>query len=473
MDTDSNNDKKIVLRKSLNILDCVSYLISMIVGAGIFIVPNGIIRDSGSVGVAFLIWIFGGVFSMFGALSYAELGCLIPKTGGEYIYLKTAFSDLWGFLFVWSYTFIYNPAVAAFAALLFSDYALKSFFPSCESPVEARLCLAAAATIIITGVNCFSVRLGQTLGYIFNFGKIAGLFLIMAFGVYGLYNGRIESFIDPFRNSTTDLTKIAIAFNGGCFAYGSWNTLNNLVGEMKNPNRTFPISIFTGLTMVIFIYLSVNVAYLTLLSPKELMQSNAVAFTFVEKLIGSYSWIMSIFVCLSALGFINGSLVASSRQIFAAANNEHMPFFLGLISIKFRTPITSVILAGVLALIYIAIKDMDTLLNISMLLVYIFNQCTVLALLYMRKTMPNEERPFKVNLFFPIVFLIICFCLAVMICFIFPFEAVLCVSFIILGLPVFYFCTKSEKPEVIASKINSFTEWTQKLTLSVAETKED
>ena len=97
-------------------------------------------------GVAFLIWIFGGVFSTFGALSYAELGCLIPKTGGEYIYLKTAFSDIYGFLFVWSYAFIYNPAVAAFAALLFSDYALKPFFPNCDSPVYTRLTLAIVVT---------------------------------------------------------------------------------------------------------------------------------------------------------------------------------------------------------------------------------------------------------------------------------------------------------------------------------------
>ena len=125
---------------------------------------KGIFRDAGSVGAAFLIWIFGGIFSIFGALSYAELGnlkciyylikclykvlrkgCLIPKTGGEYEYLKTAFSDIFGFLFVWSYTFIYNPAVAAFAALLFSDYALKFFYPNCESPLEARLCLAAGS----------------------------------------------------------------------------------------------------------------------------------------------------------------------------------------------------------------------------------------------------------------------------------------------------------------------------------------
>ena len=129
---------------------------------------KGIFRDAGSVGAAFIIWIFGGIFSIFGALSYAELGktlisaqffiwtkwlheilqnkgCLIPKTGGEYEYLKTAFSDIYGFLFVWSYTFIYNPAVAAFAALLFSDYALKFFYPNCESPFEARLCLAAGS----------------------------------------------------------------------------------------------------------------------------------------------------------------------------------------------------------------------------------------------------------------------------------------------------------------------------------------
>jgi amino acid transporter len=92
-----------------------------------------------------LIWVFGGVFTTFGALSYAELGCLIPKTGGEYEYLKTAFSDVFGFIFVWAYTFIYNPAVAAFAALLFSDYALQSFFPNCVSPYYARICLAAAA----------------------------------------------------------------------------------------------------------------------------------------------------------------------------------------------------------------------------------------------------------------------------------------------------------------------------------------
>lgn len=473
MDTDSNDSKKIELKKNLNVISCVSYLISMIVGAGIFVVPNSILRESGSVGAAFLIWIFGGVFSIFGALSYAELGCLIPKTGGEYIYLKTAFSDIFGFLFVWSYTFIYNPAVAAFAALLFSDYALKPFFPNCDPPVFSRITLAISVTMVMTVVNAFSVKLGQYLGYVFNLGKIAGLALIMIIGVYGIWLGKVESFKDPFENSSTSIGRIANAFNIGCFAYGSWNTLNNLVGEMKNPNKTLPISIFTGLAMVVFIYLSVNVAYLTFLTPKEMIDSNAVAFTFVEKLIGPQSWIMTIFVCLSGLGFINGSLVASSRQIFAAANNDHMPSIFSLISIQRRTPITSVFLAGLLAIIYILIEDMNTLLNISMLLVYIFNQLCTLSLLYMRKTKPNDERPFKVNLFFPIVFLVACFFLAIMICYTYAYESFLCLIFVSSGLPVYYVCTKCEKPNSVQINLNAVNVWAQKLMIAVTESNEE
>lgn len=468
--TEPNDDKTTGLQKHMTISNCISYLISIIIGSGIFIVPNGILRDSGSVGVAFLVWIFGGVFSIFGAISYAELGCLIPKTGGEYIYLRTAFPKVFGFLFVWSYTFIYNPAVGAFAALLFSDYALKSFFPSCQSPSEVRTILAAIAIMIICLVNCMSIKLGQILGYVFNIGKIIGLLMIIGFGVYGLYKGRVESFMNPFENSSTDVTKLAIAFNAGCFSYGGWNCLNNLVGEMKNPNRTFPVSIFTGLAGVVAIYLTINVAYLTLLSPKEMIESNAVAFTFAEKLIGSYSWIISIFVCLSALGFINGILVSASRQIYAAANSDDMPSVLGLISIKYRTPITSVIFSGIVAVVYLAIKDMDILLNISMLLVYIWCIACTIALLYLRKTQPDVPRPFRVPLIFPIIFLVICFFLAGMICIIYTKEFLLCTIFIIIGLPVYYICTK-EKPAEIQQKINKFTIWMQKLTLSVIDTK--
>lgn len=464
----------IVLKKSLTVLDCISYLISMIIGSGIFIVPNGIIRDSGSVGVALLIWILGGVFyAVFGALTYAELGCLIPKTGGEYIYLKSAFGDASGFLFIWSYALIYFPSVAAFASLLFSDYALKVFFPTCPSPDEARLILAAVAIIIITMINCMDVKLGQNFGYLFNFGKILGLLLIIGIGAYGLFLGRFESFKYPFADTSSDFTRLAIAFNAGCFSYGGWNSLNNLVGEMKNPNRTFPLSIFGGLFMVIIIYLLVNIAYLTFLSPKEMIMSNAVAFNFVEKLIGPYSWIISIFVCLSGLGFINGTIVGSSRIIFAAAKNSHMPSVFSLINLKYKSPMTAVIISGVIATLYTNLKDMDTLLNIAMLLAYLVNISCVLVLFHLRRARPYDERPFKVPLFFAVIFLVVCTILTAMICYIYSRESFMCLIFIASGIPVYYIFTKVEKPEGLQTKIDNFSIFMQKLTLSVPGDKEE
>jgi amino acid transporter len=169
-----------------------------------------------------------------------------------------------------------------------------------------------------------------------------------------------------------------------------------------------------------------------------------------------------------------------------------MPSVFGLISIKYRTPMTSVVLAGTITGVFISIKNMDTLLNIAMLLAYIFNILCVIVLLHLRKTIPNEPRPFKVNLFFPIVFLILCTILTCMICVIFTKEAVLCLIFITSGLPVYYVCTKIKKPAAIQNKISmfikvimarlfikkyyvllgSFNVWAQKLTLSVVGEKD-
>lgn len=465
--------EKVELKKSLNVIGGISFLISMIIGSGIFIVPNGIIRDAGSVGYAGFVWLFGGTFyALFGALSYAELGCLIPKTGGEYAYLRTAFSDITGFLFVWAFTFIFNPAVAAFAALLFSDYALKVVFPNCDAPQEVRLVLAAVAIMIITVVNCYDVKLGQNLGILFNIGKITGLVMIICFGVYGLILGRVDSFKNPFENSTTDVKSLVIAINAGCFSYNGWNSLNNLVGEMKTPNKTFPTSIFGGLALTIFIYITANIAYLTFLSPSEMIASNAVAFTFVEKLIGSWSWIISLFVCLSGLGFINSVVVGMSRIIFAAAGNNHFPSVFGLLNIKYRSPLVAVLFSGFLPCIYINLKNMDILLNISMLMTYLVNITAVFALLYMRKTKADDPRPFKVPLFFPVAFILVCSFLTISTVIIFPLEGILCFVFMLLAVPVYYI-GRATKPKSVQTKIDNFTIWIQKLTLSVSEQKSD
>lgn len=464
---------KIELKKNLGLVDCVSLLIGLIIGTGIFISPKGVIQETGSVGSALLVWTACGVFSIFGAISYTEMGCMIPKAGGEYEYLGAAFGDLASFLFIWSFVIIVIPASFALTALTFADYALKPLYMDCDPPYHARLAFAALAIITITFVNCISTKWVTRLQNAFNIGKLVGLFAIMGFGAYALIIGRTENFEAPFEGSSTDPGTYATAFYAGVYSYSGWSFLNYVVEEIKNPNRVLPISITMGLTAVTLIYLFVNVAYFTLLSPKDMIDSNAVAFSFVEKLLGQVSWVMSFCVALSCLGFLNGSLLSASRAIFAAARKNHMPSVLALININYRTPITSIIFMSFLSILCLLFDDVLLLLKLTMLAEYVFIGGTVVGLLYLRKKSPDVLRPIRVNLFFPIVFVAVCFGIIAMTIYLTPGDSLLCFFVILCGIPIYGLFIVMDKPKALDDKINNFTIWVQKLTMSVIATKDD
>lgn len=464
---------KVELKRNLGLSNCVSLLIGLIIGTGIFISPKGVIQETGSVGSALIVWVICGIFSIFGAISYTELGCMIPKAGGEYEYLGTAFGDLPAFLFVWSFVVIVVPASFALTALTFSDYALQPFFIDCLPPYHARIALAALALITITLINCVSIKWVNRLQHAFNVGKLAGLAAILIFGIYALAVGRFENLSSPFENSSTDPGQYATAFYAGVYSYSGWSFLNYVVEEIKNPNKVLPLSIYLGLISVILIYILINVAYFTLLSPKQMIDSSAVAFTFVEKIVGKYSWIMSICVALSCLGFLNGSLFSASRTIFAAARKNHMPTVLALINVTYLTPMTSVVFMSFLSTLCLFFDDVYVLLKLTMLSEYIFIGATVFGLLYLRKYKPEMTRPIVVNLFYPISFCIICVLIILMTIYNSPYDSIMCVIVILAGVPVYVIFVAMDKPKSIDDKINAFTEWVQKLTLSVIDSKEE
>ncbi|RNA43418.1 Y+L amino acid transporter 2 [Brachionus plicatilis] len=478
---------EIKLEKNLKLFNCISILIGIVVGTGIFITPKIVLEHSGSIGITFIMWIACGLFSMFGAIAYTglfsfkndqkcwsyfflmsiELGCMIPKAGGEYEYLMVAFGKLPGFLFIWTFIIIILPATFALTALTFSDYALQPVYINCSPPASARILLAAVAMLIITLVNCVSVRLTNLIQNIFNIGKILGLFMIISIGAYCLMIGRVENFSSPFENSVTHPGELALAFYNGLYSYSGWSFLNYVIEEIKEPNKVLPMSIFLGLGGVILIYVFANIAYFTLLNPFEIIKSSAVAYSFVEKIFPKLSWIISIFVCLSTLGYINGALFSASRTIFGAARNNHMPLFLAFINIKFLTPITSILFMAFSSLIFLIFDDIEFLVKISMLSEYIFIGSTVGGLLWLRKTQPKVFRPIRVNLFFPITFLIMCLFTIVMTIWISIEDSIKCIGLISIGIPIYFFFVVIEKPKSIQRKIDIFTVFVQKLTYSV------
>lgn len=184
-----------------------------------------------------------------------------------------------------------------------------------------------------------------------------------------------------------------------------------------------------------------------------MLASNAVAVSFAEKIVGKYAWLISIFVALSTFGFVNSILLSTSRIIFGAARNNHMPTILAFINIKFLTPIVSVIFMSVATLICLLFQDTFVLLRIGVLAEYLFIALSVAGLLHLRKIQPNAERPIKVSLFYPITFLLICLFIIFLTLYQKPIESFVCLAIIALGVPVFLLGVKWEKPKSIQSKL--------------------
>ncbi|KAK6047768.1 hypothetical protein COOONC_14727 [Cooperia oncophora] len=246
---------------------------------GCTIIVGGVLQEGGSVGVSLVVWVLSGIFSMLGALCYAELGTTIPKSGGDYAYIFEAFGPMPAFLFLWMALIIINPTSNAIIALTFANYALKPFFPNCAVPPLAVDLLAAS-----------------TIG-----------------------NTEYFQMPDVLSGSQTKVSSLTLAFYSGVFSFSGYSYLNFVTEELKEPYRNLPRAIYISLPVVTLIYILVNMAYFAVLSVDEILESDAVAVTFAGKVMGPFAPLMPFFVACSCFGSLNGILFTSSRMFFAGA----------------------------------------------------------------------------------------------------------------------------------------------------------
>nr|XP_006003688.1 PREDICTED: asc-type amino acid transporter 1 [Latimeria chalumnae] len=342
---DSNPDR-VTLKKEIGLISACAIIIGNIIGSGIFISPKGVLEHSGSVGLALIIWVLGGGITILGSLCYAELGVAIPKSGGDYSYVTEVFGGLAGFLLLWSAVLIMYPTSLAVIALTFSNYVLQPVFPDCIPSYHASRVLSTVCLLLLTWVNCSSVRLATRIQDVFTAGKLLALGLIIVIGLVQICRGnyeelKLENAFDFWM--APSVGQVALAFLQGSFAFSGWNFLNYVTEELVDPRRNLPRAIFISIPLVTFVYAFTNIAYFTAMSPQELLSSNAVAVTFGEKLLGVMSCVMPISVALSTFGGINGYLFTSSRLCFSGAREGHLPSFLAMIHLKHCTPIPALL----------------------------------------------------------------------------------------------------------------------------------
>ncbi|XP_003978613.2 solute carrier family 7 member 8a [Takifugu rubripes] len=461
----------VALKKEIGLVSACGIIVGNIIGSGIFVSPKGVLENASSVGVALVVWIITGVITAIGALCYAELGVTIPKSGGDYSYVKDIFGGLAGFLRLWIAVLVIYPTNQAVIALTFSNYVLQPLFPTCFPPESGLRLLAGVCLLLLTWVNCSSVRWATRVQDIFTAGKLLALALIIIMGLVQICKGEYywlepANAFEPFQDY--DVGLIALAFLQGSFAYGGWNFLNYVTEELVDPYVNLPRAIFISIPLVTFVYVFANIAYVTAMSPQELLASNAVAVTFGEKLLGVMSWIMPISVALSTFGGVNGSLFTSSRLFFAGAREGHLPRLLAMIHLKRCTPIPALLFTCLSTLLMLCTSDMYTLINYVGFINYLFYGVTVAGQIVLRIKQPDMNRPIKISLIWPVIYLIFW---AFLLIFSLYSEPVVCgigLAIMLTGVPVYFLGVYwDNKPQCFDAFVDKMSLFGQKFCMVV------
>jgi len=460
------------LKPTLGLIQGCTIIVGSIIGSGIFIAPGGVLKETGSVNMSLMVWISSGLFSMVGAYCYAELGLLIRKPGGDYTYILDTLGPFVGFIRLWAECLIVRPCTVTIVALTFAKYSIKLLFPECEPPDESVRMLAAVCICVLTFINCWEVKWATFVQDIFTYAKLLALFIIIATGMVQLGNGKTENF--TWDDTEQDVTKIALSFYSGLFAYNGWNYLNFVIEELQDPVKNLPRAISISCVLVTVVYVLTNIAFYTTLSVPEVLGSEAVAVTFAERVYGRFAFMIPVFVAMSTFGGVNGILLTSSRLFYAGACEGQMPEILSMIQVKKMTPAPAVIVVSLLSIGYLTSSDIFALINYTGFATWVSIGLAVFCLPWLRWKHPEWDRPIKVHLIFPVLYILATIFITVVPMIASPVETGIGIGIISTGVPVYFiFVAWKNKPPFINSIIASVNNTLQKLFMVMPPTKQN
>ncbi|KAM4688282.1 b(0,+)-type amino acid transporter 1-like isoform 2-T2 [Discoglossus pictus] len=403
-------NEAVALRRTIGCFSAFNFIVGVILGSGIFISPGGVLLFSQlNVGVALVIWTTCGLLSMLGALCYAELGTTFPSSGGEYFYIKRGLGSIPAFICLWTIVLFIRPAATTVQALMFAEYVIQPFFPGCLSPEFVRKAIAIAVIVIVGIINCLSTKWIVLIQNIFTVLKMVSLAGIVISGIIHLAMGRTHHFQGAFDGDLPNVAQTGEALLQGMFAFGGWNVLNYFIEEVKNPSKNIPRSVITALSAVIVFYLLVNISYLTVLTPKEIVSSAAVSVTWAHRVIPSVSWIIPVSVAISIFGSLNGGVFTLGRLNYAGSKEGHLPAIISMLNVHHLTPAPAMIVSTIIASVFVIPSDLLSLTNYFGYASWLLVGLTSTSLIVLRFREPSLPRPYKV--FLPIAFGVVAICI--------------------------------------------------------------
>jgi APA family basic amino acid/polyamine antiporter len=441
------------LVKGLGLTSATTLVMGSMIGSGIFIVSAEIAREVNSPALLLGAWLVTGFMTIVGALSYGELAAMMPKAGGQYVYLRESLGPLWGFLYGWTLFLVIQTGTVAAVGVAFGKF-LGYFFPSVAAdhwiwhiahipPIQVgpmvlgnmdvglntQNLAGILIVIVLTVVNIYGLKTGAAVQNIFTIAKVSALFLLVVAGVFlGRNAGAVAAnFTNFWRNASlgaqhavqvgvggpvamvSTLTILAVAQVGSLFSADAWNNVTFTAGEVKNPRRNLPLSLAMGTGVVIALYLLANVIYLSVLP----LEGNAQGATVLSRGIqfasadrvgtavmqqmfgGTGAALMAIAILISTFGCCNGLILAGARVYYAMAKDGLFFKSVGKVNPKFKTPAISLIVQGVWTCLLCLSGSYGQLLDYIIFAVLVFYILTIVGLFVLRAKRPNADRPYR------------------------------------------------------------------------------
>lgn len=443
-----------VLKRSLGLFDATTIVAGSMIGSGIFIVTSFMMRDIGSVGWLLVLWVLTGLITIFAALSYGELAGMMPNAGGQYVYIQRAFGKLPSFLYGWTVFSVIQTGVIAAVAVAFAKYC-GVFFPSLNGffigSITYGQLVAVGSIIFLTFLNTGGIQNGKWLQVIFTSAKLLALFALIFFGIYIGLNKDVwinnftsiweakKTVVNPDKTiSVTTLSGFALMGALGAtiinslFSSDAWNNVTFIAGEIKNPQKNIPRSLFLGTLIVTCIYLLANVAYLMLLpvdgSPTATTvigqgimfpEHDRIGASAASLMIGEMGvWLMAGLIMISTFGCNNGLILSGSRLFYAMAQDGL--FFKKATKLnKNNVPGIALWIQCFWACALCFSGKYSDLVVYSTFASLIFYVITIAGIFVLRVKEPDTPRPYKVigyplvPLIYIIITLAICACLLI------------------------------------------------------------
>lgn len=384
------------LQKSLGLSAALSTVIGMVIGGGVFFKPQAVYTlTGGAPGLGMIAWFIAGVLTITAGLTAAEVSAAIPKTGGMMVYIEEIYSKKLGFLTGWMQVVLFFPATIAALAVMFGQQSAGLI--GNESLV---LPITIGVILLISVLNSLGSKTGGLIQTVATIGKLIPLALIIVFGFVkgGGNNPILTPMVGEGVSAGGVVGSLLIAI---LFAYDGWINVGAIAGEMKNPGKDLPKAIVGGLSLVMAVYLLINVAYLWVLPANELAQYSSPASAVAEAIFGPFGGkFITVGILISVFGALNGYLLTGPRILFTLGTQKSLPAsnFFGNVN-KNGVPANATLTMGVVACLYALTGQFNLLTDLSMFAVWAFYVLTFIGVFKLRKDQPNLERPYKVPLY--------------------------------------------------------------------------